>query len=594
MINKSNIYSFFIDECEASKKRMVELYALDLEERINKRKAIDHVTVDPDYKESKLGYNIRKVYAPKNISDFKIGEYLVIHRGSPMLYDSSCNLFDILDDGSLLLAFDNFGSVGKIDRMVAENRNQEFILDKNSVDMTRIYETGFTTIKQEHLDIVNKIPSPRMAQNRDEIIAEIRDTEKNFDIHLTDNQREAIANAMLSEDYYLIQGPPGTGKSFVIAILLIELLVYKKERVAISGPNHMAINNVLSKLCNVYNAVSGVTLKIGQAFNTTGLCYYDKEEQNVKPITNYERIGDISTINNWQHDLVGIVAGCTPFHMHTSRAGGLKVDTLIIDEAGQMNVGLALMAMSCAKRVIFVGDHKQMSPIFSSEEHPEELKRSIFEHLFRDYNSTTLNTSFRMNAPICNLISEAFYDGALKSANPDKRLSINSVSTSSIFNPNTPIVIKDIDHMGTNSSEEEADFCVSAIKECITQCGVKASDIAVIAPFRAQCALIRKKLRKCKEVLPNYADIIVDTVDRMQGQEAEVIFISLTAGDTEYISELTNFIFNPNRFNVALSRAKNKLIIVGNIEAIKAGVNETNCSWLSNLLCSEYITKAEL
>jgi hypothetical protein len=74
MINKSNIYSFFIDECEASKKRMVELYALDLEERINKRKAIDHVTVDPDYKESKLGYNIRKVYAPKNISDFKIGE----------------------------------------------------------------------------------------------------------------------------------------------------------------------------------------------------------------------------------------------------------------------------------------------------------------------------------------------------------------------------------------------------------------------------------------------------------------------------------------------------------------------------------------
>ena len=594
MINKSNIYSFFIDECEASKKRMVELYALDLEERINKRKAIDHVTVDPDYKESKLGYNIRKVYAPKNISDFKIGEYLVIHRGSPMLYDSSCNLFDILDDGSLLLAFDNFGCVGKIDRMVAENRNQEFILDKNSVDMTRIYETGFTTIKQEHLDIINKIPSPRMAQNRDEIIAEIRDTEKNFDIHLTDNQREAIANAMLSEDYYLIQGPPGTGKSFVIAILLIELLVYKKERVAISGPNHMAINNVLSKLCNVYNAVSGVTLKIGQAFNTTGLCYYDKEEQNVKPITNYERIGDISTINNWQHDLVGIVAGCTPFHMHTSRAGGLKVDTLIIDEAGQMNVGLALMAMSCAKRVIFVGDHKQMSPIFSSEEHPEELKRSIFEHLFRDYNSTTLNTSFRMNAPICNLISEAFYDGALKSANPDKRLSINSVSTSSIFNPNTPIVIKDIDHMGTNSSEEEADFCVSAIKECITQCGVKASDIAVIAPFRAQCALIRKKLRKCKEVLPNYADIIVDTVDRMQGQEAEVIFISLTAGDTEYISELTNFIFNPNRFNVALSRAKNKLIIVGNIEAIKAGVNETNCSWLSNLLSSEYITKAEL
>ena len=90
-----------------------------------------------------------------------------------------------------------------------------------------------------------------------------------------------------------------------------------------------------------------------------------------------------------------------------------------------------------------------------------------------------------------------------------------------------------------------------------------------------------------------YKSIIVETVDRMQGQEREIVFISLTAGDLGYISELTNFVFNPNRFNVALSRAKNKLIIVGNIDAIKSVANETNCNWLSNLLCSEYVTEVE-
>lgn len=98
---------------------------------------------------------------------------------------------------------------------------------------------------------------------------------------------------------------------------------------------------------------------------------------------------------------------------------------------------------------------------------------------------------------------------------------MNSVSISPIFNSQAPIVVKDIVHMGTNSSEAEADFCVSAIKEYISQCDVKASDIAVIAPIRAQCALIRKKLRKCKDILPYYADISVDTVDRMQGQEVK-------------------------------------------------------------------------
>lgn len=592
MINKSDIFNFFYDENQARKEQMNELYEMDLEERIQKRKAIDNVTFDPDYREYKMGYQIRKAYAPVNISDFKVGEYLATHRATPHFPDGECNLFDILDDGALLLGFGAYGRVHNIDNIVAENNSERFILDKSNMDMSRIYETGFTAIKNEHIELINDIPAPQLSDDMSDIIEEIKDTEKNFDIHLTDNQREAIANAIAAEDYYLIQGPPGTGKTFVIALLLIELMVYKKERVAVSGPNHLAINNVLSKLCSTCNELSGITLKIGQEFNTLGLTYQDQNNE-LCSIKNFERI-DTSTINNWQHEEVGITVGCTPYHMHTSRAGGLKVDTLIIDEAGQMNIGLALMAMSCAKRVIFVGDHKQMSPIFSSDRHPEDLNKSIFEHLYRDYNCTTLDTTFRMNAPICNLISSCFYNGVLQSAVPNNRLRIGVHGGSEIFDAEHPIVMKNIVHEGTNTSDKEADFCVSTIVKFINEQKCKASDIAVIAPFRAQCALIRRKLKAHKEIIPEYKSIVVETVDRMQGQESEIIFISLTAGDMEYMSELTHFIFNPNRFNVAISRAKNKLIIVGNIDNIKATVNETNCSWLSNLLSSNYITNVDL
>ena len=590
MIKKSDILNFFEDENQARKEQIKELYSLDLEERIDKRKAIANVMFDPEYKEFRLGYQIRKAYAPVNMSDFKAGEYLTIHRASPFSPDGECNLFDILDDGALLLGFDGFGRVHNIDKIIEENKIEQFILDKSNMDMSKIYDAGFAAIKKEHIELINDIPAPRFSGEKKDIIREIYDAEKRFPLHLTNSQREAIANAMMAEDYYLIQGPPGTGKTHVIVMLLLELMLYKKERVVVSGPNHMAINSVLSKLCGICDSLSDVTLKVGQEFNTIGLEYCIKHGE-LHTVRNLERI-DSTKVNNWRNEEVGLTVGCTPFHMHTSRARGLSVDTLIIDEAGQMNIGLALMAMSCAKRVIFVGDHKQMSPIFSCAKHSEELKKSIFEHLYRDYNCTILDTTFRMNAPICHLVSECFYNGALQSGIPDKRLDLYPLPKDVVLSADTPIVVKNIAHTGTNISEEEADFCVSTIVKYISKHQCRACDIAVIAPFRAQCALIRRKLSAYKDIMA-HKSIIVETVDRMQGQEREMVFISLAAGDLGYMSELTNFIFNPNRFNVALSRAKNKLFIVGNIDAIKAVANETNCNWLSNLLCSEYVTEVE-
>lgn len=591
MITRSDIYYFFNQECEASLESISKLYKLDISERVKKRKAVEHVHIDPDYNEFKDGFRLRKATAAVNIADFKAGEYLVIHDNIPTFPLSRCILYDFTDDGSMLLGFNGFGNVGAVDNLVKDNSAHDFILDKDSVNLKNIYDRGAFAIREESLNLINLVPKPAFADNREEIETEIDGIVEEYGLKLTGKQREAIVNALLAEDYYLIQGPPGTGKSFVVVFILAVLLMKHKEHVMISGPNHLAINSVLCKQLAAGDGHRDFLSKVGQSFNAVGLDYID-DDGNIRCIKNDEYL-DVLSFNECDCSEQGIGVGCTPFHLFTRRAEGVICDTLIIDEAGQMNIGLALMALSCAKKVIFVGDHKQMAPIFAAEDIKDEFKKSIFEHLYRDYNCTTLDTTFRMNGPICDTISSVFYNDVLKSAVSGRRVNFDRNPIDEELKSEHPVVVKNIEHNGTNSSEEEADYIVDSIRKYVLDCGCKCSDIAVIAPFRAQCALIRKKLRKLKNNIPEYSEIVVETVDRMQGQEREIVFVSITSGDLDYMSELANFVFNPNRFNVAISRAKTKLIMVGNISNIRLAIPEFDSEWLRRILDSDKIYNAQ-
>ena len=591
MITKRDIYDFFNNECEASLESISKLYALDISERVKKRKAVEYVRIDPDFDEFKDGFTLRKASAPVNISDFKVGEYLVIHDSNPMYPTGKCMLYDYTEEGDMLLGFDRYGRLWDIEEKLKDNPSYEFMLDKAPVNLKNIYDKGAVSIREESMKLINEVPAPTFSGNREEIENEIDRIVGEYQLRLTAKQREAIANALLAEDYYLIQGPPGTGKSFVVVFILTTLLMKHRERVMVSGPNHLAINSVLSKQlagCDNHRELLG---KVGQSFNTAGLDYTDTDG-NVRYIENFEYL-DVLSYNEYDCSENGVGIGCSPFHLFTRRAEGVICDTLIIDEAGQMNIGLALMAMSCAKKVIFVGDHKQMAPIFASEDIKDEFKKSIFEHLYRDYNCTTLDTTFRMNGPICDTISSVFYNGVLKSAVGDRRVKFERNPADEELKSEHPVVVKNIVHEGTNSSEDEAEYIVDSIWKYVADCGVKPTEIAVIAPFRAQCALIRKNLRKMKDSIPDYRDIVVETVDRMQGQEREIVFISITAGGLDYMSELVNFVFNPNRFNVAISRAKSKLIMVGNIGNIRLAIPNFDSEWLQRILDSEKIFNAQ-
>lgn len=115
------------------------------------------------------------------------------------------------------------------------------------------------------------------------------------------------------------------------------------------------------------------------------------------------------------------------------------------------------------------------------------------------------------------------------------------------------------------------------------------TEIAILSPFRAQAANIRRHIRKNEYVYEeNRILLAIDTVDKMQGQEREVIIFSLTAGNIEYMTEIADFLYNPNKLNVAFSRAKSKLIIVGKINNLEH-IDFEMFPHIKNMLNSQYV-----
>ena len=280
------------------------------------------------------------------------------------------------------------------------------------------------------------------------------------------------------------------------------------------------------------------------------------------------------------------IIGLTPHSLYTSRAEHLKCDTLIIDEAGQMAIPLALMGMIRAKKVILAGDHKQLPPIISSEEMAEEMKKSIFQALITDDNCTMLDTSFRMYEPICNFVSELFYEGKVK---PMRKGCGNLiVCDDPLFDFHTPIIIHHVDDDGEQISDKEASFIADTIAGFLNK-GLPADEIAVLSPFRAQAANVKRHIRKNPDISEEQLKhVVADTIDKMQGQEREVIIFSLVAGDIDYMTDMAEFLYNPNKLNVAFSRAKSKLIIVGNIVQLRK-ISSVDYPHITKMLESKYV-----
>lgn len=586
-ISKKDIEEFFDLEAEAAKTRWEATMKLSIKDRIRKRKAIQNVYLDKNYNEtSENGYRLIKVTMNVNLSDFKEGECLLLHKENTSL-GIICTLFEFQEDDTIILEV----FPPNLPSDLESYYDVPLLLDKDKVDLrNNVYYPFIHSLPVNTDDfwkelILNSCPRPNF-DNIEECEEIIKQVINHFKLSLLPKQEEAILKCMQAQDYYMIQGPPGTGKSFVLGIIIFDELLVYKHNVIVIGPNHMAINNAMTQFVKLVPHLSPFTIKVGQSYNAPTIkVTHDGEELGIK---NVPRLNTIWAKNLKKEHNLNWVIGLTPHCLYTSRARGLECDTLIIDEAGQMTIPLALMGMIKAKKVIFAGDHKQLPPIVSSEEVKSELKQSVFQNLIADYNCTMLDTSFRMCEPICAYVSELFYDGHLKAMKRGHGDAL--ICNDPLYSFDSPVVLYEIDDEGEQVSEKETEFIANTVAEFIVK-GISAEEIAVLSPFRAQATNIRRAIRKHENISKeDGAKISSDTVDKMQGQEREVIIYSLTSGNIEYMTEMAEFLYNPNKMNVAFSRAKSKLIIVGSLSKI-SNLVLPDYPHINRMLNSKFVTK---
>ncbi len=371
-----------------------------------------------------------------------------------------------------------------------------------------------------------------------------------MDAQLNDTQKEAFAKAYATKNYYLIQGPPGTGKTHLLAYIA-KALAEKGQNVLITAFTHTAINNALQKVSSITKYPHVV--KVGKSNQKENLNYGGSTAKNV---VDFAKSGYNSASK-------GVIVGGTCYSVHTRKLEWMPFDVVIFDEAAQLNIPLAVAAMVKGSKFIFIGDHKQLPPIISDKQTDKDMARSVFELLYHHAPGIMLDVTYRMNEPINRFSSRQFYQGRLiphvSCVSRLLPLSGRFSRYEEILDPGVPEVLVCHDHSGhTTRSEIEAEAAAEMTAQLLSA-GVPANEIAIITPYRAQVRLIKNYLEQ-KVSIPK--DLCIDTVERMQGQEREAIIFSMTTSDLRYAQEKADFLFHPNRFNVAITRAKTKRIVI--------------------------------
>jgi DNA replication ATP-dependent helicase Dna2 len=445
---------------------------------------------------------------------------------------------------------------------------------------------------------------------------------------LNEDQKAAVYKVMSARDYSIIQGFPGTGKTSVI-VFIARLMIALGKRLLVTSYTHAAVDNILLKLIE-----SGVgTTARNDEINTDIVRIGPKSacHPSLHHVRAHELAFQIDRVNceNELHaDGKLLMPSISSLHHVVSSAkiigvsaltipkspllAGQDFDCVVVDEAGQISQPATIGALLAGNSFVLVGDHEQLPPLVQNEAAEQAgygvsmLKRLADKH---PNAVAQLTLQYRMHEDICYLPNMIAYEGKLKCANDivrTKKLVIPHYPRSlrtlvkpeiiglgwmlPVLNPNKPALFVSTDKINSTSSTEfeglelssgrvdgggmindvEVQLIRTLVKGLIV-CGIKESDIGVISPYRAQV----NRLEEDSFLVPAIkAGLEVSTIDRYQGRDKNVVLVSMVRSNKS--GKTGRLLEDRRRLNVAFSRAKMKLLIIGSYRTLLSGSKVLN------------------
>lgn len=363
-------------------------------------------------------------------------------------------------------------------------------------------------------------------------------------------QLNAVSNMLEYPPVHVLQGPPGTGKTLVLAATAIATAHMNREVVVIANTHH-AVNNALKKIKSIDK--KSTVIKVGSLLKAEEL------DDTVIKFSTFKEYYEFSYKNRKKKrsgHIIGLTIWGALTYLGLRHHAHFRPYHALIDEASLMPLSLATILGKTAPSVCLFGDSRQMQPIFRSELEQNIMSKSILDYCAENIEGVTvdvLHTTYRMNNEITECVSKAFYEPygirlVSSEISSENRLEYHGNSESlQWINIET-----ECEYLEENREEAE---CVSNIVKELLSIGLNHNDIAVVTPFRKQVSLIRSMTRNivAEDDMP-----LIDTVERLQGQDVDCVIISFV----ETSASNVDFIFNPNRLNVMISRAKRKVFII--------------------------------
>ena len=502
------------------------------------------------------------------------------------------------------LSFTATVSYAEQDRMVVALPDSGRIVDLQREDAMGVQlffdETSYR-LMFDALDRVIRSKSGRLAALRDIFYTKAPASKFSFELMrfpwLNQSQERAVNEVLWAKDVAVVHGPPGTGKTTTLVEAIYETL-RRESQVMVCAQSNMAVDWISEKLVDRGVAV----LRIGNPTRVNDKMLSFTYERRFEAHPDYPQLWSIRRAirelrsqkkrpDSWHQKMDRLKSRATELELRIRQSlfgearviactltgaanrvlEGEKYSTLFIDEAAQALEAACWIAIRKAGRVIFAGDHCQLPPTVKSIAALKGgLGKTLMERIVEQKPEvvTLLKVQYRMNEQIMLFSSDYFYNGEVETA--------PGITHRSILDYDLPMIW--IDTEDVDGKEEfigescgrinraEAELTLSTLQEYFDKIGKnrileESIDVGIISPYRAQVQLLRKMIRQKEFFRPYRRLISVNTVDGFQGQERDIILISLVrsndGGEIGFLRDL-------RRMNVAITRARMKLIILGN------------------------------